>query len=72
VCNLPLLLRIVTDKTDSTLPTLDNYHSLVPLDTSQHKSTTAFGYPSWIYKAVSQKNGKLYCLRRLEGFFNQS
>jgi hypothetical protein len=56
-----------TDGLDSQLPILDNYHSLVPLDTSNHKSATVFGYPSWLYKAMSSKNGHLYCLRRLEG-----
>ena len=53
--------------TDSQLPTLDNYHTLVALDTSHHKSATAFGFPGWVYKATSSKNGKMYCLRRLEG-----
>lgn len=56
-------------QSDSQLPTLDNYHSLVALDTSHHKSATVFGYPSWVYKATSSKNGNLYCLRRLEGMF---
>ena len=27
-----------------------------------------FGYPSWVYKAMSSKNGKYYTLRRLEGY----
>lgn len=53
---------------NSQLPILDNYHSLVALDTSHHKSATVFGYPSWVYKATSSKSGKLYCLRRLEGY----
>jgi len=53
---------------NSQLPTLDNYHTLVALDTSHHKSATVFGYPSWVYKATSSKNGNLYCLRRLEGY----
>ncbi|KAL3422743.1 pab-dependent poly -specific ribonuclease subunit pan3 [Phlyctema vagabunda] len=53
---------------NSQLPSLDNYHTLVALDTSQHRSATVFGYPSWVYKATSHKNGKVYCLRRLEGY----
>lgn len=53
---------------NSQLPTLDNYHSLVALDTSHHKNTAVFGYPSWVYKATSSKNGNLYTLRRLEGY----
>lgn len=53
---------------NSPLPQLEKYHSLFPLDTSQRKNTTVFGYPSWVFKAVSSKDGKYYCLRRLEGF----
>jgi PAB-dependent poly(A)-specific ribonuclease subunit 3 len=41
---------------------------LFPLDISNRKNTTVFGYTSWVYKAVSSKDGKVYCLRRLEGF----
>jgi PAB-dependent poly(A)-specific ribonuclease subunit 3 len=61
------LTMSLTSQKDSQLPVLDNYHSLVALDTSHHKSATVFGYPSWVYKATSSKNGNLYCLRRLEG-----
>ncbi|KAL0937886.1 pab-dependent poly -specific ribonuclease subunit pan3 [Colletotrichum truncatum] len=53
---------------NSTLPPLDNYFSLVPLDTSHRKSSSVFGYTTWVYKATSSKNGRTYCLRRLEGF----
>ncbi|OLN86109.1 PAB-dependent poly(A)-specific ribonuclease subunit PAN3, partial [Colletotrichum chlorophyti] len=53
---------------NSTLPPLDNYYSLVPLDTSHRKSSSVFGYTTWVYKATSSKNGRTYCLRRLEGF----
>ncbi|QUC21824.1 uncharacterized protein UV8b_06065 [Ustilaginoidea virens] len=52
----------------SQLPQMDNYHSLVPLDTSHRKNANVFGYPSWVYKATSTKTGNVYCLRRLEGF----
>ncbi|KAH8131555.1 hypothetical protein FP744_10002002 [Trichoderma asperellum] len=52
----------------SQLPHLDNYHSLVALDTTHRKNAGIFGYPSWVYKATSSKDGKVYCLRRLEGF----
>jgi PAB-dependent poly(A)-specific ribonuclease subunit 3 len=38
------------------------------LDTTQQKSQSLFQYPSWIYKAVSQKDGNTYALRRLENF----
>jgi len=60
-------LSSVANEVDSQLPTLDNYHTLVALDTSHHKSATVFGFPGWVYKATSSKNGKMYCLRRLEG-----
>ncbi|KAF9872221.1 hypothetical protein CkaCkLH20_10313 [Colletotrichum karsti] len=53
---------------NSTLPALDNYFSLVPLDTSHRKSSTVFGFTTWVYKATSSKNGRTYCLRRIEGF----
>ena len=53
---------------DSTLPTqIEHFHSLVPLDTTNQRNATLFGYPSWIYKAVSHKDGHTYALRRLEG-----
>ncbi|EHL01044.1 putative PAB-dependent poly(A)-specific ribonuclease subunit PAN3 [Glarea lozoyensis 74030] len=53
---------------NSQLPTLDNYHTLVALDTSHRKSAAVFSYPSWVYKATSIKNGHMYTLRRLEGY----
>lgn len=53
---------------NSQLPQMENYHSLVPLDTTHRKNANIFGYPSWVYKAMSSKTGNLYCLRRLEGF----
>lgn len=63
--NMGILSNIV----DSSLPVVDPYHSLVALDTNiQHQNTQLFGYPSWIYKALSQKTGHYYCLRRLEGY----
>ncbi|EFY95228.2 protein kinase [Metarhizium robertsii] len=53
---------------NSQLPQMENYHSLVPLDTNHRKNANVFSYPSWVYKATSSKTGNLYCLRRLEGF----
>lgn len=55
---------------NSTLPqNVDNhFHSLVALDTTQQRTATTFGYPSWIYKAVSSVDGNVYALRRIEGF----
>ncbi|ETN46163.1 uncharacterized protein HMPREF1541_00347 [Cyphellophora europaea CBS 101466] len=55
---------------NSQLPThIENYHSLVPLDTNHHKGSTIFGgYNSWVYKAQSSQNGQFYVIRRIEGF----
>ncbi|KAK3099129.1 PAB-dependent poly(A)-specific ribonuclease subunit 3, partial [Teratosphaeriaceae sp. CCFEE 6253] len=54
---------------NSTLPqTVEHFHSLVALDTNGQRGATTFGYPSWIYKAVSSKDGHTYALRRIEGF----
>ncbi|KAK4976564.1 PAB-dependent poly(A)-specific ribonuclease subunit 3 [Elasticomyces elasticus] len=53
---------------NSTLPQVDHFHTLVPLDTSHQKNASFFGYPSWVYKAVNTKEGNTYTLRRLEGF----
>ncbi|KAI0476408.1 hypothetical protein GGR56DRAFT_468741 [Xylariaceae sp. FL0804] len=50
------------------LPTLQQYHSLVPLDTRLHNTTSIFGLPTWVWKATSRKNGNIFCLRRIEGF----
>lgn len=53
---------------NSTLPAIEQFHSLFCLDTSPQKNTVPFGYATWIYKAVSSKDGKTYALRRLENF----
>ncbi|KAI5867682.1 putative poly(A)-binding protein-dependent poly(A) ribonuclease [Durotheca rogersii] len=50
------------------LPTLQHYHSLVPLDTKIRGTTSTFGLSSWVFKATSRKNGNIFCLRRIEGF----
>ncbi|KAF1347913.1 hypothetical protein BDV97DRAFT_210722 [Delphinella strobiligena] len=55
--------------TNTALPQqLEHFHSLVALDTNTQKTASAYGYPSWIYKAISGKDGYTYALRRLEGF----
>ncbi|EME48099.1 hypothetical protein DOTSEDRAFT_167686 [Dothistroma septosporum NZE10] len=54
---------------NSTLPmTVEYLHSLVALDSNNTRSTAPFGYPSWIYKATSSRDGHVYALRRIEGF----
>ncbi|KAI0384532.1 hypothetical protein F5Y04DRAFT_293365 [Hypomontagnella monticulosa] len=50
------------------LPSLQHYHSLVPLDTKIRNTASTFGLPSWAFKATSRKNGNTFCLRRIEGF----
>ncbi|KAB8079581.1 PAB-dependent poly(A)-specific ribonuclease subunit pan3 [Aspergillus leporis] len=47
---------------------VDYFHSLVPLDLNHQKNATIFGFPSWVYKAQSSKDGNFYALRRLEGY----
>ena len=53
---------------NGTLPHIEQYHSLFCLDTSPQRNNAPFGYASWIYKAISSKDGKTYALRRLENF----
>lgn len=65
-----LLLKSLTYQllTDTQLPAqVDYFHSLVPLDLNHQKNATIFGFPSWVYKAQSSKDGNFYALRRLEG-----
>ena len=52
---------------DVPLPDVEQFHTLVSLDLSDSKSERLFGYPSWLYKAVSGNDGNYYCLRRLQG-----
>ncbi|CAJ2503580.1 Uu.00g109740.m01.CDS01 [Anthostomella pinea] len=47
---------------------LQQYHSLVPLDTKFRNAQSVFGPPTWVWKATSRKNGNIYCLRRIQGF----
>ncbi|TRX98444.1 hypothetical protein FHL15_000518 [Xylaria flabelliformis] len=49
-------------------PSLQLYHSLVPLDTKVKSTPGIFGLPTWVWKATSRKTGNIYCLRRVEGF----
>jgi PAB-dependent poly(A)-specific ribonuclease subunit 3 len=53
---------------NSALPQVDYFHSLVPLDKSNQKNPMTFGYPSWIYKTMSGRDGQMYALRRIEGY----
>ena len=50
------------------IPAVEHYHTLTPLTTlHQQQSQTLHGYVSTIYKAVSAKDGRTYCLRRIHG-----
>ena len=52
---------------DSKLPPrIDHFYSLFALDIAQKTSST-FKYPSWIFKVLSNKDGRTYALRRIEG-----
>ncbi|KAF2485613.1 hypothetical protein BDY17DRAFT_108439 [Neohortaea acidophila] len=54
---------------NSTLPhSVEYFHSLVALDTNNQKGQSIFGYQSWLYKAISSRDGHTYALRRIEGF----
>ncbi|KAF2197786.1 PAB-dependent poly(A)-specific ribonuclease subunit PAN3 [Delitschia confertaspora ATCC 74209] len=53
---------------NSSLPLIEQYHSLVCLDTANQQNQALFGYQSWVYKAISSKDGNTYTLRRLEKF----
>ncbi|KAL8789986.1 MAG: hypothetical protein Q9213_000872 [Squamulea squamosa] len=54
---------------NSTLPpTIAHYHSLVPLVNNSQKTNTLFGYQNHAYRAESNIDGRLYCLRRLQGY----
>ncbi|KAI1417191.1 hypothetical protein F5Y13DRAFT_152224 [Hypoxylon sp. FL1857] len=60
--------QILPSQPGSQLPSLQHYHSLVPLDTKIRSTTNTFGLSSWVFKATSRKNGNIFCLRRIEGF----
>ncbi|KAI1818501.1 hypothetical protein GGS20DRAFT_594433 [Poronia punctata] len=60
--------QILTTQTGGQSLSLQQYHSLVPLDVKIRNAQTIFGLPTWVWKATSRKNGNLYCLRRIEGF----
>ena len=67
---VPNTVSLADQSTDSQLPShIENYHSLVPLDTTHGKSSSNFGgYTTWVYKAQSSQSGQFYALRRVEGF----
>ena len=51
-------------------PAVEPYHTLTPLTAvNQQQSQTWRGYSSTTYKAVSAKDGRTYCLRRVHGWY---
>jgi len=49
---------------NSTLPAIDFFHTLTPLQGASHSNQARYGHANTIYKAVSERDGKTYCLRR--------
>lgn len=49
---------------NSTLPAIDFFHTLTPLQGASHTNHARYGHASTVYKAVSERDGKTYCLRR--------
>ena len=54
-------------------PAVEHYHTLTPLTAvNQQQNQTWHGYSSTTYKAVSAKDGRTYCLRRIHGRYSSS
>ncbi|KAJ3105021.1 PAB-dependent poly(A)-specific ribonuclease subunit 3 [Phlyctochytrium planicorne] len=45
---------------------IHSYHNLKSLEQQHQRSTRIFGYPTWVFKAVNNVDGKPYVLRRIE------
>lgn len=45
---------------------VSQYHSLYPIDHNYDYSNKSFGYKSFVYKCMSNNDGKLYTMRRLQ------
>ena len=50
---------------NSTLPAIDFFHTLTPLQGASQSSHARYGHANTVYKAVSDRDGKTYCLRRI-------
>ncbi|PRP78845.1 hypothetical protein PROFUN_01018 [Planoprotostelium fungivorum] len=72
--NLPSTTLTYADSRKKDIPnTVGRYSSLFPLDEvknqshgSHSTSTMAFGYPTNVYKCISQADGKHYVIRKIE------
>ena len=50
---------------NSTLPVVDFFHTLTPLQGISQSNQAHYGHASTVYKAISERDGKTYCLRRI-------
>ncbi|KAL6720385.1 PAB-dependent poly(A)-specific ribonuclease subunit 3 [Lecanora helva] len=50
---------------NSTLPSIDFFHTLTPLQGASQSSQARYGHANTVYKAISERDGKTYCLRRI-------
>jgi len=50
---------------NSTLPTIEFFHTLTPLQGASQPNQARYGHTNTVYKAVSERDGKTYCLRRI-------
>ncbi|GME97748.1 unnamed protein product [Ambrosiozyma monospora] len=46
---------------------VNQYHSLFPIDQNFDRSVKSFGFVSTVYKCMSNDDGRLYTMRRIEG-----
>ena len=53
---------------NSTLPTVEFFHTLTPLQGASTASQLRYGHVNTVYKAISERDGKTYCLRRIHDF----
>ena len=50
---------------NSTLPAVEHFHTLTPLQGPSQSNQAHYGHASTLYKAISGRDGKTYCLRRI-------
>lgn len=52
---------------DSQLPNIEYFHTLTPLEAFSHRNSGLNAAMTTVFKAVSDQDGKTYCLRRIHG-----
>ncbi|KAL9103816.1 MAG: hypothetical protein Q9163_001170 [Psora crenata] len=52
---------------NSQLPNIEYFHTLTPLEPLHQRNNISATATTTVYKAVSEEDGKTYCLRRLHG-----